>query len=195
MKGLPWQQWKATHRVKFAPCGTRYVRIQMFRRAARQTWGGYDLAALEIPVRPIPMARKNDGTKAGAPSGLLTRAGAQGFTCSGGRRNSPPQPLVTRPDRKFPSRYCTCVPNRRGEISGVEIDGRLVVDLEDGESSSGNRASRPPGQTFRTRFAAAGEAPACRAAAGSCAIREPRFASCNVPGQAGVRLLPGPPQF
>jgi mannan endo-1,4-beta-mannosidase len=57
-KGLPWEQWKATHRVMFPPVEARYVRIQMFRRAARQTWGGYNLAALEIPVSPSPGSRQ-----------------------------------------------------------------------------------------------------------------------------------------
>jgi mannan endo-1,4-beta-mannosidase len=49
-KNLPWEVWKATHRAKFAPTQARYVRIHLFRRAGRQTWAGYDLAAVEIPV-------------------------------------------------------------------------------------------------------------------------------------------------
>jgi len=51
-KNLPWEVWKATHRARFAPAQARYVRIHLLRRAARQTWGGYDLAAVEIPIPP-----------------------------------------------------------------------------------------------------------------------------------------------
>lgn len=49
-KNLPWVTWKATHRVKFPAVNARHIRLQLFRRANRQTWGGYDLTAVEIPV-------------------------------------------------------------------------------------------------------------------------------------------------
>ncbi len=49
-KNLPWQVWKATHRLEFEPVEARTIRVRLLRRANRQTWGGYDLAALEIPV-------------------------------------------------------------------------------------------------------------------------------------------------
>ncbi|MCS7237524.1 MAG: glycosyl hydrolase [Thermoguttaceae bacterium] len=52
VKGLPWQTWKATHRVQFEPVEARHIRVQLFRRANEQTWGGYDLVALEVPVAP-----------------------------------------------------------------------------------------------------------------------------------------------
>jgi len=41
---------KAFHRVTFAPVLARYVRLHATRRAQWQTWGGYDLASLEIPA-------------------------------------------------------------------------------------------------------------------------------------------------
>jgi len=50
MENLPWVTWKATHRVRFEPVTARFVRIRMFQRANRQTWSGYDLAEIEIPV-------------------------------------------------------------------------------------------------------------------------------------------------
>lgn len=53
-KNLPWVVWKATHRAEFAPVEARWVRVQLLRRANRQTWGGYDLVALEVPVPAQP---------------------------------------------------------------------------------------------------------------------------------------------
>jgi len=49
-ENLPWVTWKATHRVEFEPVNARFVRIHAFQRANRQTWSGYDLAEIEIPV-------------------------------------------------------------------------------------------------------------------------------------------------
>jgi len=48
--GLPWVTWKATHRVRFPPVSARYVRLRCTKRANNQTWSGYKLAALEVPV-------------------------------------------------------------------------------------------------------------------------------------------------
>jgi hypothetical protein len=42
--------WEATYRVRFAPTPARYIRMHATKRAGRQTWGGYQLAAFEIPV-------------------------------------------------------------------------------------------------------------------------------------------------
>jgi hypothetical protein len=50
LEDLPWQPWKATHRVKFAPRIARSVRIHAYQRVNHQTWAGYDLAEIEIPV-------------------------------------------------------------------------------------------------------------------------------------------------
>ncbi len=47
---LPWVTWKATHRVRFPSTRARYVRLRATKRIRNQTWGGYQLAALEIPV-------------------------------------------------------------------------------------------------------------------------------------------------
>lgn len=47
---LPWVTWKATHRVQFSEHAARYIRIQALQRVNRQTWGGYDLAEIEVPV-------------------------------------------------------------------------------------------------------------------------------------------------
>jgi mannan endo-1,4-beta-mannosidase len=41
---------KAFHKVLFPPVSARYVRLHATRRIQGQTWGGYDLAALEVPV-------------------------------------------------------------------------------------------------------------------------------------------------
>jgi len=43
--------WEATYRVSFAVTPARYVRMHATKRAGRQTWGGYQLAAFEVPVR------------------------------------------------------------------------------------------------------------------------------------------------
>ena len=43
--------WEATDRIVVAPVGARYVRMHATKRAGRQTWAGYHLAALEVPVR------------------------------------------------------------------------------------------------------------------------------------------------
>jgi len=46
----PYITWEATYRITFATTSARYVRMHATKRAARQTWGGYQLAALEVPV-------------------------------------------------------------------------------------------------------------------------------------------------
>ena len=46
----PYQTWEATDRVRFEPTAARYVRLRATRRAGNQTWSGYKLAALEVPV-------------------------------------------------------------------------------------------------------------------------------------------------
>ena len=46
----PYQTWEATDRIRFAPAQARYVRLSATKRAGRQTWGGYQLIALEVPV-------------------------------------------------------------------------------------------------------------------------------------------------
>jgi len=43
--------WEATYRVSFAATPARYVRMHATKRAGRQTWGGYQLAAFEVPFR------------------------------------------------------------------------------------------------------------------------------------------------
>ncbi|MCS7253824.1 MAG: glycosyl hydrolase [Armatimonadota bacterium] len=47
---LPWVTWKATYRIQFSPIFARYVRVFAKKRPRGQTWGGYDLAEIEIPV-------------------------------------------------------------------------------------------------------------------------------------------------
>jgi len=51
-KDRPYVTWEATDRVRFTPTEARYVRLRASRRAGNQTWSGYKLAALEVPVRP-----------------------------------------------------------------------------------------------------------------------------------------------
>jgi mannan endo-1,4-beta-mannosidase len=46
----PYITWKATYRIAFATTPARYVRMHATKRAGRQTWGGYQLAAFEVPV-------------------------------------------------------------------------------------------------------------------------------------------------
>lgn len=41
---------KAFHRVTFAPVTARYVRLHATKKIAGQTWGGYNIAAIEVPV-------------------------------------------------------------------------------------------------------------------------------------------------
>ena len=48
----PYVAWEATDRMTFAPVSARYIRMQATKRAGRQTWAGYHLAAFEIPARP-----------------------------------------------------------------------------------------------------------------------------------------------
>jgi len=48
--GCSYQSWKATYRVGFEEAPARYVRMHAKKRAGRQTWGGYQLAAFEVPV-------------------------------------------------------------------------------------------------------------------------------------------------
>ena len=46
----PYIPWEATYRVSFRAIRARYVRLHATKRAGRQTWGGYQLTALEVPV-------------------------------------------------------------------------------------------------------------------------------------------------
>ena len=46
----PYITWEATYRISFRPVRTRYVRLHAIKRAGRQTWGGYQLAAFEVPI-------------------------------------------------------------------------------------------------------------------------------------------------
>jgi len=46
----PYVTWEATDRVRFTPTAARYVRLRAMKRAGNQTWAGYQLAALEVPV-------------------------------------------------------------------------------------------------------------------------------------------------
>jgi hypothetical protein len=48
--GRAYQTWEATDRVRFEPTDARYVRLRATKRAGNQTWSGYKLAAMEIPV-------------------------------------------------------------------------------------------------------------------------------------------------
>jgi hypothetical protein len=47
----PYETWEATDRIRFEPVEARYVRVSASKRAGRQTWGGYQLMALEVPVQ------------------------------------------------------------------------------------------------------------------------------------------------
>ncbi len=49
-KDLPWIVWKATYRIQFKPVTARYVRLSFKKRPRGQTWGGYNLLEIEIPV-------------------------------------------------------------------------------------------------------------------------------------------------
>lgn len=48
--GCAYQAWKATYRIRFTATPARYVRMHAKKRAGGQTWGGYQLAAFEVPV-------------------------------------------------------------------------------------------------------------------------------------------------
>jgi len=48
--GRAYQVWKATYRIRFKATPARYVRLHAKKRAGGQTWGGYQLAAFEVPV-------------------------------------------------------------------------------------------------------------------------------------------------
>jgi hypothetical protein len=49
-KDRPYQTWEATDRVRFKAMDARYVRLRATKRAGNQTWSGYKLTALEVPV-------------------------------------------------------------------------------------------------------------------------------------------------
>ncbi len=49
-KDRPYVIWEATDRVRLEPRTARYVRLRATKRAGRQTWAGYHLAAIEVPV-------------------------------------------------------------------------------------------------------------------------------------------------
>jgi mannan endo-1,4-beta-mannosidase len=46
----PYQTWRAVDRVRFTATPARHVRVRCSRRAGNQTWAGYRLAAIEVPV-------------------------------------------------------------------------------------------------------------------------------------------------
>jgi len=46
-----YEQWKAVDRIKLCPVEARYIRLAASKRAGRQYWGGYQLMALEVPVK------------------------------------------------------------------------------------------------------------------------------------------------
>jgi mannan endo-1,4-beta-mannosidase len=48
--GCAYQAWKATYRIRFTSTPARYVRMHASKRAGGQTWGGYQLAAFEVPI-------------------------------------------------------------------------------------------------------------------------------------------------
>ena len=50
----PYVTWKATDRVRFTAKTARYVRLRTTKRAGNQTWAGYELAAMEVPVAGKP---------------------------------------------------------------------------------------------------------------------------------------------
>ena len=47
----PYETWEATDRIRFGPAEARYVRVSATKRAGNQTWAGYHLMALEVPVK------------------------------------------------------------------------------------------------------------------------------------------------
>ena len=47
----PYQTWEATDRIRFKATDARYVRVSATKRAGNQTWSGYKLMALEVPVK------------------------------------------------------------------------------------------------------------------------------------------------
>jgi mannan endo-1,4-beta-mannosidase len=49
-KGRAYQTWEATDRIRFKATDARYVRLRATKRAGNQTWSGYKLTALEVPV-------------------------------------------------------------------------------------------------------------------------------------------------
>ena len=49
--GRPYQTWEATDRIGFNAVDARYVRVSAAKRAGNQTWSGYKLMAIEVPVK------------------------------------------------------------------------------------------------------------------------------------------------
>jgi len=47
----PYETWEATDRIRFGTVAARYVRVWGTKRAGNQTWAGYQLTALEVPVK------------------------------------------------------------------------------------------------------------------------------------------------
>ncbi len=52
----PYITWEATYRIRFRSVRARYVRLHATKRAGRQNWGGYQLAAFEVPVPSKPFS-------------------------------------------------------------------------------------------------------------------------------------------
>jgi hypothetical protein len=50
VKDRAYQTWEATDRIRFEPVDARYVRLRASKRAGHQTWAGYNLCAIEVPV-------------------------------------------------------------------------------------------------------------------------------------------------
>jgi hypothetical protein len=48
----PYRTWEATDRIRFDAVPARYVRVSASKRAGNQTWSGYKLMAIEVPVLP-----------------------------------------------------------------------------------------------------------------------------------------------
>lgn len=50
----PYQSWEAIDQVRFPATEARHVRLRARKRAPGQNWGGYQLAAFEVPVAVQP---------------------------------------------------------------------------------------------------------------------------------------------
>jgi len=78
----PYRTWEATDRIRFAAAEARYVRVSASKRAGRQTWGGYNLLALEVPApapRKVARARRAPGKDAKPRDGQFYACDDSGF--------------------------------------------------------------------------------------------------------------------
>ncbi len=66
----PYVTWEAADRVRFPATRARYIRLHATKRAGNQTWSGYKLAAMEVPVPRDESARSDSAGPSTARTAL-----------------------------------------------------------------------------------------------------------------------------